>query len=133
MPSILLAEDNELNRNMLSRRLELRGFSVILATNGLEAVRMAEDSLPAIILMDMSLPEIDGWEATRRLKNNPRTAHIPVLALTAHAMPDDRHKALAAGCDDYDAKPVNFPQLLDKIGALLARRTDKSNSGTESV
>ena len=125
MGFVLLAEDNELNRNMLSRRLQLRGYSVIIAADGLEALQIAEDSLPDLILMDMSLPEIDGWEATRRLKSNPRTVHIPVLALTAHAMPDDREKALAAGCDEYDTKPVEFARLLEKMGALLAQRIDK--------
>lgn len=117
---ILLVEDNELNRDMLSRRLRRRGYEVDCALDGLSAIDMATDRQPALILMDLSLPVVDGWEATRRLKADPRTAHIPVVALTAHAMHGDRQRALDAGCDDYDTKPVNFERLLDKITALLA-------------
>lgn len=122
MAHVLLVEDNELNRDMLSRRLQLRGYSVIRANDGLEALAVAHSSLPDLILMDMSLPEIDGWEATRRLKSDARTAAIPVLALTAHAMPEDRQKALQAGCDDYDTKPVEFARLLLKMEALLEKK-----------
>jgi len=116
---ILLVEDNEMNRDMLSRRLERRGYEVVIAVDGAEGVRMAEAEAPALILMDMSLPVLDGWEATRRLKAAPATRHVPVIALTAHAMSGDREKAIEAGCDDFDTKPVDLPRLLAKIDALL--------------
>ncbi len=119
MSAILLVEDNELNRDMLSRRLIRRGFEVLLAVDGAQALQIAAQSLPALILMDMSLPGVDGWEATRRLKSNPSTATIPVIALTAHAMASDRESALAAGCDDFDTKPIEFDRLLAKIAALI--------------
>lgn len=118
MTKILLVEDNEMNRDMLSRRLERRGYEVIIATNGLAGVEAAVTAMPDLVLMDMSLPVIDGWEATRRIKENPATAAIPVIALTAHAMAGDREKAMEAGCDDYDTKPIELPALLDKIARL---------------
>jgi CheY-like chemotaxis protein len=121
MAKILLVEDNEMNRDMLSRRLLRKGFEVVIAVDGGQAVAMAESERPDLILMDMSLPVIDGWEATRRVKTDTKTAHIPVIALTAHAMSGDREKALDAGCDDYDTKPIEMPRLLEKIEALLAR------------
>ena len=123
MPKILLVEDNEMNRDMLSRRLIRKGYDVVMALDGEQAVEAAGSQTPDLILMDMSLPVIDGWEATRRIKAAPGTRDIPVIALTAHAMSDDRDKALQAGCDDYDTKPVDLPRLLDKISGLLARRT----------
>lgn len=119
MTRILLIEDNELNRDMLSRRLQRQGFEVVMAVDGDEGIAKAQSEAPALILMDMSLPGIDGWEATRRLKAAAPTRNIPIIALTAHAMTDDRAKALAAGCDDYDTKPVDLPRLLSKIQALL--------------
>ncbi len=119
MSKILLVEDNEMNRDMLSRRLERKGFEVVMAVDGLAGVEMASSSNPDIILMDLSLPEIDGWEATRRIKADPATQNIPVIALTAHAMAGDEQKALDAGCDDYDTKPVNLNRLLEKIGNFL--------------
>ncbi len=119
MPKILLVEDNELNRDMLSRRLIRLGYGLTIAVDGREALDMAVSEAPDLILMDLSLPEIDGWEATRRLKANPVTQHIPVIALTAHAMSGDREKALDAGCDDFDTKPVELPRLIEKIEALL--------------
>ena len=119
MSKILLVEDNEMNRDMLSRRLERQGYEVVVAADGQQGLLMAEVEKPALILMDMSLPELDGWEATRRLKAAKSTQHIPVVALTAHAMIDDREKAFAAGCDDYDTKPVEFQRLLEKINTLL--------------
>jgi CheY-like chemotaxis protein len=118
MLKILLVEDNEMNRDMLSRRLERKGFLVVLAVDGLQGVEMAHSQAPDLILMDMSLPLLDGWEATRRLKADAATQHIPVIALTAHAMSSDRDKAFEAGCDDYDTKPVDLPRLLQKIEAL---------------
>ena len=121
MAKILLVEDNEMNRDMLSRRLLRKGFEVVMAVDGGQAVTMAESEHPDLILMDMSLPVIDGWEATRRVKAAEATAHIPVIALTAHAMSGDREKALDAGCDDYDTKPIEMPRLLEKIDALLVR------------
>ena len=123
MSKLLLVEDNELNRDMLSRRLQRSGYLVVVATDGNEGVAMARSENPDLILMDMSLPEIDGWEATRRLKASPDTSGIPVIALSAHAMRGDREKALDAGCDDYDTKPVEMPRLLLKIETLLTRRT----------
>ena len=119
MPKILLVEDNEMNRDMLSRRLERRGMQVLIAVDGQEGVDMAEQALPDLILMDMSLPILDGWEATRRLKAQPATKGIPIIALTAHAMSGDREKAMEAGCDDYDSKPVDFARLLGKIESFL--------------
>lgn len=119
MPRILLVEDNEMNRDMLSRRLARKGFEVVLAMDGQSGVEMAKTESPDLVLMDMSLPLLDGWEATRRLKADAETKHIPVIALTAHAMSSDRDKALEAGCDDYDTKPVDLPRLLEKIEALV--------------
>ena len=119
MAKILLVEDNEMNRDMLSRRLVRKGHEVIVGEDGRVGVEMAARERPDVILMDMSLPVIDGWEATRRIKADDGTASIPVIALTAHAMSSDRDKALEAGCDDYDTKPVELPRLLEKIEALL--------------
>ena len=119
MAKILLVEDNEMNRDMLSRRLERRGYQVVIAVDGVEGVRMAQAEAPALILMDMSLPVLDGWEATRQIKAAPATRGIPIIALTAHAMSGDREKAIEAGCDDFDTKPVDLPRLLAKIDALL--------------
>jgi CheY-like chemotaxis protein len=121
MSKILLVEDNETNRDMLSRRLIRKGYEVVMAVDGEQAVQMAAAENPDIILMDMSLPVIDGWEATRRVKARETTRTIPVIALTAHAMAGDREKALDAGCDDYDTKPIELPRLLEKITTLLAR------------
>ena len=121
MSKILLVEDNEMNRDMLSRRLERKGYTVAMAVDGQQGVAMAAADPPALILMDMSLPVLDGWEATRRLKSDERTRHIPVIALTAHAMAGDEERATQAGCDDYDTKPIEFPRLLEKIERLLAR------------
>jgi two-component system cell cycle response regulator DivK len=115
MSKILLVEDNEMNRDMLSRRLERKGYEVILAVDGRAGVEMAASSNPDIIIMDLSLPVMDGWEATRRIKADPATQSIPVIALTAHAMAGDEQKALEAGCDDYDTKPIDFKRLLGKI------------------
>ena len=119
MPKLLIVEDNEMNRDMLSRRLQRRGFTTIIATDGGAGVAMARTESPDLILMDMSLPVIDGWEASRQIKADPATARIPIIALTAHAMTSDRDKALQAGCNDYDTKPVDLPRLLGKIEALL--------------
>jgi two-component system cell cycle response regulator DivK len=119
MAKILLVEDNEMNRDMLSRRLARRGHEVILGLDGESGVDLATSENPDIILMDMSLPVIDGWEATRRIKAQSATAGIPIIALTAHAMESDREKALEAGCDDYDTKPVDLARLLEKIDGLL--------------
>lgn len=121
MPKILLVEDNEMNRDMLSRRLARKGYQVVLAVDGHSGVEMAQTERPDLVLMDMSLPVLDGWEATRRIKANAATQHIPVIAFTAHAMSSDREKALEAGCDDYDTKPVELSRLLKKIEALLSR------------
>jgi two-component system, cell cycle response regulator DivK len=120
MTRILLVEDNEMNRDMLSRRLERKGYQVLLAVDGRSGVEMARTQAPDLVLMDMSLPVLDGWEATRLLKAAPDTRHLPVIALTAHAMSSDRGKALEAGCDDYDTKPIDLPRLLGKIEALLS-------------
>ena len=120
MKKLLLVEDNELNRDMLSRRLARRGFEVLLATDGQAGIDEATKHLPDLIIMDMSLPVLDGWESTRRLKQQAATEHIPVLALTAHAMAGEREKAIAAGCEDYDTKPVDFVRLMEKIENLLA-------------
>ncbi len=119
MTKILIVEDNEMNRDMLSRRLERHGYETIIAVDGEEAIDKANVESPDIILMDLSLPSIDGWEATRRIKNSPGTQYIPVIALTAHALSEDRDKALAAGCDDYEIKPLDFPKLLSKIQKFL--------------
>ncbi|HHH45308.1 MAG TPA: response regulator [Gammaproteobacteria bacterium] len=119
MSKILLVEDNEMNRDMLSRRLERKGFEVVIAVDGQAGVDMAASANPDIILMDLSLPVIDGWEATRRIKADAATRDIPVIALTAHAMAGDEEKAREAGCDDYDTKPVNLNRLLEKIGNFL--------------
>ena len=119
MAKILLVEDNEMNRDMLSRRLLRKGYEVVMAEDGAEGVALAASETPDIILMDMSLPVMDGWAATQAVKADPATAAIPVIALTAHAMVSDREKALAAGCDDYDTKPVELPRLLEKIEKLL--------------
>jgi two-component system cell cycle response regulator DivK len=119
MAKILLVEDNEMNRDMLSRRLERKGYEVVLAMDGQSGVEMAHTHAPDLVLMDMSLPVLDGWEATRRLKAAPATQHLPIIALTAHAMSSDREKALEAGCDDYDTKPIDLPRLIGKIEALL--------------
>jgi CheY-like chemotaxis protein len=119
MNKILLVEDNELNRDMLSRRLQKRGYEVLMAEDGETGVAMARSAAPAVILMDVSLPGIDGWEATRRLKAAPETAHIPIIALTAYAERADRERALAVGCSDFDTKPIELPRLLGKIEALL--------------
>ena len=120
MPKILLVEDNEMNRDMLSRRLARKGYEVVLAVDGQSGVAMARTHAPDLVLMDMSLPVLDGWEATRRLKADAATQHIPVIAFTAHAMSSDREKALEAGCDDYDTKPIEMLRLLGKIEALLS-------------
>jgi len=121
MAKILLVEDNEMNRDMLSRRLERKGYQVVIAVDGKQGVMMAQLEAPDLILMDMSLPELDGWEATRQLKAAPETRSIPIIALTAHAISGDREKAIEAGCDDYDTKPVDLPRLLRKIQALLEK------------
>ena len=121
MAKILLIEDNEMNRDMLSRRLVKRGYEVVVAVDGQDGVAKARTEAPTLVLMDMSLPVLDGWEATRALRADPVTRSIPVIALTAHAMAGDREKALAAGCDDFDTKPIELERLLGKIEALLAR------------
>jgi CheY-like chemotaxis protein len=125
MQRILLVEDNEMNRDMLSRRLVRNGYEVIIAVDGKQGFEMALSERPDLILMDMSLPVIDGWEATRRIKANDATRHIPVIALTAHAMAGDREKAMEMGCEDYDSKPVELPRLLGKIAALLVADTGR--------
>lgn len=122
MTTILIVEDNEMNRDMLSRRLTRRGYEVVLAVDGETGIAAARTSAPDLILMDMSLPVMDGWEATRRMKADETLSRIPVIALTAHAMARDRDKALEAGCDDYDTKPIELPRLLAKIETLLAAR-----------
>ena len=119
MPKILLIEDNEMNRDMLTRRLERRGFQVVSAVDGRAGIAMGEQEAPDLILMDMSLPDLDGWEATRLLKSSPRTRSIPIIALTAHAMSGDRERAMEAGCDDYDTKPVELSRLLENIDSLI--------------
>jgi two-component system, cell cycle response regulator DivK len=120
MTRVLLVEDNEMNRDMLSRRLTRRGFEVIFAVNGQQGVELARSERPDIILMDMSLPDLDGWEATRRVKADNATRSVPVIGLTAHAMSGDREKAIKAGCDDYDTKPVELDRLIGKIERLLS-------------
>ncbi|MCR4341355.1 MAG: response regulator [Gemmatimonadaceae bacterium] len=134
LAKILLVEDNEMNRDMLSRRLVRKGYEVVLACDGQAGVDMAAAEAPDLILMDMSLPALDGWEATRRLKAAPATRHVPVIALTAHAMSGDRDKALEAGCNDYDTKPIDLPRLLGKIESLLgpaATQKDPAPTRTE--
>jgi len=126
MSTILIVEDNEMNRDMLSRRLVTRGFTVLIAIDGEEGIAVARANMPDMILMDMSLPVVDGWEATRRLKSDDLLKHIPVIALTAHAMANDRDKALEAGCDDYDTKPIELPRLLAKMDALFGFPEPKS-------
>jgi CheY-like chemotaxis protein len=121
MPKIVLVEDNEMNRDMLSRRLQKRGYDVVMAMDGQEGVDKVQAESPDLVLMDMSLPVLDGWEATRRLKAIPETKAIPIIALTAHAMSGDREKAVEAGCDDFDTKPIELPRLLGKIEALLGK------------
>jgi CheY-like chemotaxis protein len=123
MPKVLLVEDNEMNRDMLSRRLQRKGYEVVMAVDGGQGVEMAKTMAPDLILMDMSLPVLDGWEATRQIKADPATQPIPIIALTAHAMAGDRDKALEAGCDDYDTKPIELPRLLEKMEAQLKKRT----------
>jgi two-component system cell cycle response regulator DivK len=132
MPRILLVEDNEMNRDMLSRRLQRRGYEVIIAVDGQQGVAMAQSESPDLILMDMSLPLIDGWEATRALKAAAETKHIPVIALTAHAMSTDRDKAMEAGCDDYDTKPIEFSRLLEKMETLLGGDSARASAGGKS-
>ena len=123
MPKILLVEDNEMNRDMLSRRLLKQGFEMVIAVDGEQAIDLARSEAPDLILMDISLPGLDGWEATRRLKTMPETRSIPIIALTAHAMAGDREKSLAAGCNDYDTKPIDFRRLLVKIQGFLDKET----------
>jgi two-component system, cell cycle response regulator DivK len=124
MTKVLLVEDNEMNRDMLSRRLNRRGFQVVFAMDGQQGIDLARSERPDIILMDMSLPVIDGWEATRRVKADPATRNVPVIGLTAHAMSGDREKAIEAGCDDYDTKPVELDRLIGKIERLLGTSKD---------
>ena len=119
MAKILIVEDNEMNRDMLSRRLERRGFAIVMAMDGQQGVEMTRSERPDLILMDMSMPVMDGWAATQAIKADPELSKIPVIALTAHAMAGDREKAMAAGCDDYDTKPIELPRLLEKIGKFL--------------
>lgn len=126
MPKILLVEDNEMNRDMLTRRLEKRGYTVVIAVDGGEGVAKAKTELPDLILMDMSLPVVDGWDATKQIKAEAALVNIPIIALTAHAMESDRQKALAAGCDEYDTKPVELPRLLLKIEELLKKFPPKA-------
>ena len=121
MPRILLVEDNEMNRDMLTRRLQRRGYEVVVAVDGAQGLAMAQSETPAIVLMDISLPVLDGWEATRRLKMAPETKSIPVIALTAHAMTGDRERCIEAGCDDFDTKPVEIARLVGKIETLLQK------------
>jgi len=125
MTKILLVEDNEMNRDMLSRRLARRGYQVVIALDGEQGVAMARSEVPDLILMDMSLPVLDGWEAARQLKAAPETRAIPIIALTAHAMVGDREKAIEAGCNDYDTKPIEFPRLLEKIDAVLGKEATR--------
>jgi len=125
MLKILLVEDNEMNHDMLSRRLERRGYQLLIALDGEQGIAVAQSERPDLILMDMSLPVVDGWEAARRLKAAPETHAIPIIALTAHAMVGDREKAIEAGCDDYDTKPVEFQRLLEKIDGILSKATPR--------
>ena len=124
MKRILIVEDNEMNRDVLSRRLRRHGYEVLIATAGLDGLRLAYDARPDLILMDLGMPDIDGWECAKRLKADVATSAIPIIALTAHAMLDDRQKALDAGCDDFDTKPINFPGLLEKMNRLLSSSMD---------
>ena len=126
MSKLLLVEDNEMNRDMLSRRLERKGYQVIMAVDGSQGVAMAQSERPDLILMDMSLPVIDGWTATKQLKSAPETSSIPIIALTAHAMAGDEQKARESGCDDYDTKPIDLPRLLQKIETHLKGRVGAS-------
>jgi two-component system cell cycle response regulator DivK len=128
MTTILIVEDNEMNRDMLSRRLERKGYQILIAMDGAMGIEVARQKSPDLILMDMSLPVVDGWEATRQLKADPALRHIPVIALTAHAMANDREKALEAGCDEYDTKPIELPRLLAKMEALLLASSAKKAS-----
>jgi CheY-like chemotaxis protein len=128
MTTILIVEDNEMNRDMLSRRLERNGYEILIAVDGEMGIDVARAKAPDLILMDMSLPVVDGWEATRRMKSDDVLKHIPVIALTAHAMANDRDKALEAGCDDYDTKPIELPRLLAKMETLLLRPAAKRAS-----
>jgi len=121
MAKVLIVEDNEMNRDMLKRRLKRHGYDILTAVDGAEGVKLATTGAPDLILMDLSLPVIDGWEASQQLKSSPETSSIPIIALTAHAMAGDREKAMEAGCDDYDTKPVNLPRLLSKIEAFLEK------------
>lgn len=131
MPKILLIEDNEMNRDMLSRRLQRKGFDVEVAVDGQQGIDAANQDRPDLIIMDMSLPVLDGWEATRQLKADPKTQDIPIIGLSAHAMAGDREKALDAGCDDYDTKPVELPRLLAKV-ELMLKRSAKSISAPDA-
>lgn len=130
MQKVLLVEDNEMNRDMLSRRLLRRGFEVVVAGDGEQGLAVAREQRPDLILMDMSLPILDGWEASRRLKADEVTRHIPVIALTAHAMAGDRDRALEAGCEDYDTKPIEFPRLLEKIDRILTAGPGSLKAGS---
>lgn len=124
MKRLLLVEDNEMNRDMLTRRLERKGYEVTTAIDGIQGVQMARKEIPDLILMDMNLPNIDGWEVTRIIKQTPETKHIPVIAVTSHAMASDRERSLEVGCDEYDTKPIDFYRLLTKIEMLLARKIE---------
>ena|ERR1700680_2931603 len=128
MATILLVEDNEFNRDMLGRRLQRSGFTVCFALDGPSGVSMAEAAMPDLILMDIALGEMDGWEATRLIKSNPKTAKIPIIALTAHALASDRETSVQVGCSDYDTKPVDLPRLLEKIGRCLGKPNTTANS-----
>jgi two-component system, cell cycle response regulator DivK len=128
MPKILIVEDNEENRDALSRRLERRGYSVVIAMDGRVGVTMAQEEQPDLILMDLNLPDVDGWEATRMIKANEQTTTIPIIALTAHAIAGDQQRALQAGCDDYHSKPVEFPRLLGQIETLLGTLQEKTET-----
>lgn len=133
MIKILLVEDNEMNRDMLSRRLARNGFEVVMAVDGEQGIFKAQSERPDLILMDMSLPVMDGWEATRRVRAGETTSGIPIIALTAHAMSGDREKAIEAGCDDYDTKPIEMTRLLEKIKALLARSRNEDIDGSDAT
>jgi two-component system cell cycle response regulator DivK len=134
MPTILLVEDNEMSRDALTRRLERRQYTVIVAVDGCEAVTVAHAEKPDLILMDLGLPNVDGWDATAKLKMNAETSHIPIIVLSAHALPNDRHQAFAAGGDDFDTKPVRFDRLIEKIERLLGQhRTAPPQSRAEGV
>jgi two-component system, cell cycle response regulator DivK len=129
MPKILLIEDNEQNRDALSRRLQRRGYDVVMAVDGKQGVAMALAEAPDLVLMDLNMPELDGWEATRLIKAEPHGAALPIIAMTAHAMSGDEEKALQAGCDDYHSKPVEFARLLDQIEALLKAHPPAEGGG----